>query len=425
MSSNLKTDGLVSVIIRCHNPSRLGDLDECLFSLAGQDYDYVEAIIVTQNFSDEDLVALAKIVKRYSWQISAIKALNVIVEDGADGRSELVNTGIAARSGRYLAFLDFDDTVYGNIYTLLTNQLKKSDAAICFGATNRIEYFSSGGVRHKSSIMKLFVGLPKLAVFIQNQHPIHSYLVDTYRVEEGELYFDHGESRNEDYAFLIRLLSKYKSDDSCYSVPVCDYYINMDGGNTVMGYGTTAYDLELWHHAHLYVERVRESLSITTSYADLKHFMEWSARKDQAALIDTAQNLERRLAVAEQERNDVLRQLVSVVETAKVVGKVTHFAIDEVEKSDTGRRVTGWCSGGDGAVPTASIVTKYGKRCPEIVVEKVSRPDVSYHLSKVFKRPNEGSDVYGFSVMLPSSEAYLLKFTTIDGGAYALELVEG
>lgn len=421
MSARNKIDGRVSVVIRCHTVSRLDDLDECLFSLAGQHHDDVEAIIVTQNFSEDDVSALRVVMARYEWQIASIKTYNVHVEDGVDGRSELVNVGIRNRTGRYLAFLDFDDTVYANIYALLTDHLKKSNAAICFGATNRVDYFRSGGARHKSGLLRLFVGLPKLAVFIENQHPIHSYLIDTGVVAEDDLHFDVGESRNEDYAFLIRLLSKYVSDDSVVSTPVCDYYVNVDGGNTVMAYGATAYDIAKWRHAHFYIERIKENLPITTSYADLKLFMEWSSRKDNTDLADKNRAMTEKLAIVEAERNAALAQLFGIVEGARSTEKVSSYAIDGDVLTDGHRTITGWCSAQDGAMPTAAIIARYGKRCHDIQIERISRPDVAQHLSRVHNRSIEGGDAYGFSVRLPAGEPYSLRYTAVGGRVYELD----
>lgn len=80
MSINHFDNELVSVIIRFHDIKRIDYLDQCLFSLVGQQYDEVEVIIATQNFGEAETRRVNQTIERYASYLTAIRAINVTLD---------------------------------------------------------------------------------------------------------------------------------------------------------------------------------------------------------------------------------------------------------------------------------------------------------------------------------------------------------
>jgi len=86
----------VSVIIPTYNRGRM--LKEAIDSVLGQDYPHFELVVVDDGSTD----ATAERLKTYGQDLVVIRQPN-------RGVSAARNAGIAAASGRYIAFLDSDD----------------------------------------------------------------------------------------------------------------------------------------------------------------------------------------------------------------------------------------------------------------------------------------------------------------------------
>lgn len=414
MSQSSRPDSdTVSVIIRFHDPSRLHYLDECLFSLACQSYRSIEAVVVTQDFSEEDFIKTKSLERPYGSQLKSLNFYNVATSKGVDARSLLINYGIKRSIGRYLAFLDFDDTVYSNCYDLLVGRIKETGAAICFGGTNRIDFFYAGGVRHKIRKSKLFGTAPKLAFFLENQYPIHSYIVDTWVVDEEFLRFDETLSRNEDYVFLMMMLAKYKFDEHLVSLGLCDYYINVDGGNTILAYGATPLDRAKWDLAEAHVEEVRRKLDIHTTPKDLKELVRWASGGDRTSA------LQERLHAAEARINSLVEGQVALAKKLEAIIHAEanplpapHCYLDVAEHVGGGRyRVAGWCAGEEGAAPVGVMIESAEDVSREINATQVRRSDVAQHLNVI-------DDLFGFEAELPEEGNYAVKFLAVDGKCY-------
>ncbi len=146
----------VSVIVRFHDRGKIAFLDQALFSLATQHYPHVQLIVAVQNGDGQLLKRIETIIGKQPFVIgrnilcvpegvnnlttrgSASDApshlvLSVDVSEGLDGRSFLLNEGLKAAEGRYLAFLDYDDVVYPHAYEVLISRLNESGKAVALG----------------------------------------------------------------------------------------------------------------------------------------------------------------------------------------------------------------------------------------------------------------------------------------------------
>lgn len=225
----------LSVIIRFHNKERLVFLEEAIFSLAIQDWHDIEILLVIQNGTDELKHAVVDIINRQPWLSQPrYKILLIPIPQGVDGRSTLLNQGIMNACGRYLAFLDDDDFVYQHAYTTLIGQLVAGGRAVAVGGCRRANVKKEGEhwfVQSKDDFFSW--GRTRLDLFHDNFVPIHSYVIDRFRLDSFELYFDDTCPPLEDYEFLLRLFNAVEPDFSQLDVPVCEYRIRLDGSNSI------------------------------------------------------------------------------------------------------------------------------------------------------------------------------------------------
>jgi len=76
--------------------------------------------------------------------------------------------GFAAASGRYAAFLDYDDTVYPEAYTLLVARLRESGARIAFGGIVVKRVLTEGQALYSFCQERPFVGKSIVDLFRSN-----------------------------------------------------------------------------------------------------------------------------------------------------------------------------------------------------------------------------------------------------------------
>jgi glycosyltransferase involved in cell wall biosynthesis len=218
----------LSTIIRFHKRERLPLLEEALFSLAIQFWQDHETVIVIQNGTDEIRREIIEIIDRQPWKESArCQTLMIEIPEGMDGRSTLLNRGIEQATGRFLAFLDDDDLTYQHGYTTLIKQLEEGGSAVALGGCRmaKTQYLSNHWyIRTKESPFAW--GRTRLDLLRDNFVPIHSYVIDRFRVDPADLYFDDELPPLEDYEFLLRMCARYEFDFSKLSVPVCEYRIH-------------------------------------------------------------------------------------------------------------------------------------------------------------------------------------------------------
>lgn len=218
-------NNIISVIMRFHDPARLALIDEALFSVAVQTWPHTEVVIVIQNGTPDLAARLTKLIELMPWlDAPRFQVITVPIPPGVDGRSTLLNRGVAHASGRYLAFLDDDDYVYQHAYQRLIESLQQSGAALAAGGCRVAR--TNKGKDHRYTFRKSAPfkwGQTREDLFIDNFLPIHSYVIDRARVRAEDLHFDDQLSLLEDYEFLLRLAVKYPFDLSQLGSPVCEY----------------------------------------------------------------------------------------------------------------------------------------------------------------------------------------------------------
>lgn len=225
----------LSVVVRFHDSRRLSELKRCLFSIACSTYPHKEAVVVCQSFGESELSP----IKAYAAQLNKarsidIRIINPSLPKGIDHRSALLNTGITAASGRYLAFLDYDDCIHPQAYAKLIDATRTNRANIAFGdiAIKKVAIVEQATIVR--STIRTWTDRNLFDLLYDNCCPIHSYVIDRQGISEPDLRFDETLSKYEDYDFLIKVCSQYRSDFSLIGEVIGDYYIKEDGSNSVI-----------------------------------------------------------------------------------------------------------------------------------------------------------------------------------------------
>lgn len=233
---NLMQNEQIDVIVRFHDSRRLLELKRCVFSLVGQTHRPLNIILATQRFADWEIdavqTALAPVLRLHD-----APTMQIVNWDQAwptDGRSALLNKGIQAASGRYLAFLDYDDVLYPEAYQTLVSQVLATNSGIAFASIRVLEAkLHDSFVEALGVIKPNFSGKSLLDLFRANFCPIHSYLIDKNATPSHVLFFDESLAWEEDYEFLLRVCATTRSDFIRIGKTIGDYFKKTDGSNTI------------------------------------------------------------------------------------------------------------------------------------------------------------------------------------------------
>jgi hypothetical protein len=226
----------VDCIIRLHDASRLYELNRCVFSLIGQKHRPLHIILTLQRFSDAQIVATQKSLEPLFKLFNAPKLTirNWENQSPKDARTELLNMGLAAATGQYVSFLDYDDVLYPEAYEILTQRLSETGAAIAFGSVRVVNADVYPHFIHVSrQVTPPFAGESLADLFRANFCPIHSYLIDRSVVSPEILSFDTGMTWEEDYDLLLKICAAYPSDFGALKKVIGDYVYKTDGSNSV------------------------------------------------------------------------------------------------------------------------------------------------------------------------------------------------
>lgn len=230
-------EDLVSVIVRFHDIGKLALLERSIQSLHAQVGVRVQPIVVAQRFAGADLDALRAAVHR-QWFFSGQPVPEIInLVDGSthDARSDLLNFGVErhlALGNRYLAFLDYDDVMYTHAYATLAGALQSSGAAIAFASVEVANVVSLKDYEFVYALSKPYKGRNKMDLLRNNFCPLHSYLLDTRKLQPEELHFNGDLNRLEDYDFLLRVAGRNPCDFSKLGTNIGLYMMRTDYSNS-------------------------------------------------------------------------------------------------------------------------------------------------------------------------------------------------
>lgn len=109
---------LLSIIVPIYNAELY--LNECVITIRKQKYENVEIILVDDGSTDNSL----RICEQHALEDKRIK----VIHQENRGRIKARNAGIEVANGKYIGFLDSDDWIDDNMYTVLMQIAEETDA---------------------------------------------------------------------------------------------------------------------------------------------------------------------------------------------------------------------------------------------------------------------------------------------------------
>lgn len=182
----------VSVIVPVYNSERT--LPNCIYSILNQTYKNIEIIIVDDGSNDNSEKICNKFKKIYS---------NIIyVRQKNNGVSSARNTGIKKSSGKWIMFVDSDDTIDSN---LIEELIKKNNNNNLVGAKLKKIFprrITTSNYISKYSIKEFIINIADGKIF----GGVLGYLFDKNYIP----FFDQNTSYMEDTIFMLNYLKKVK-----------------------------------------------------------------------------------------------------------------------------------------------------------------------------------------------------------------------
>lgn len=258
----------LDTVVRFHDINRLPELQRCIFSLVGQNYRPLNIILTVQRFTaseiEETRQSLTPLLTGSCPPTLEIQNWNQ--SEPRDGRGFLLNTGIKVAKGRYLAFLDYDDTLYPEAYELLVSNLKSSAAAISFASVQlmQVHVYDSFSYTVGPVDPPPFFGKDLWDLFKSNFCPLHSYLFDRKKIPPEVLKVNTALSIEEDYDLLLRVCSQVQSDFKLVETVIGCYCFKNDGSNTVATDGLDAQTSCLYQQVCEHIEQQRRTTMVTS-----------------------------------------------------------------------------------------------------------------------------------------------------------------
>jgi hypothetical protein len=297
---------------------RIGLLDKALFSLACQEHQPLEVVLVTQSVEPGAVQALEAALARYD-RLARWSRRVVAAPSREDIRARLVNLGVREARGQYLAFLDDDDVVYPDHYSRLIEALQGSERAWAIGGVREVRQSRTrDGSLYADSKQPLFprTRFERADLVQSNYVTCHSYVVDRTRLGSFPVEFAEETSRNEDYIFLLRLTALFRPL-MLTDRPTAEYRIRNDGTNTVLAGATAeshAQNARAWRLAELLKDAAKSAQMLITldEYeSDLKRAWEIGNQTGRSAQVPATHNGSLRYQVAD-DLNGLVKRVLPV-----------------------------------------------------------------------------------------------------------------
>lgn len=218
--------GLVSFVMRTVG-GRPREIRRAIASVSANDWRPLEVVVVYQGEQNERWEDLQKLPAEFDG-IGLQVVRNPAV---GDRRAENLNIGWTYAKGRYLGFLDDDDTLAPNHISLLVDALQVTRKTWAYAqVTLRKENANLEVVSESTPFRRHAFSLKSL--WSENFLPIHSFLLDRSQLHSALAVrpFYEELDRSEDWDFLLRLA--FYHEPAVIEEFTATYHVSTGGGNT-------------------------------------------------------------------------------------------------------------------------------------------------------------------------------------------------
>ncbi len=238
------SEDLVSVVVPVYNTGLY--LERCLNSLIHQTYRDLEIICVNDGSTDDS----ARVLDAYAAKDSRIK----VIHQKNAGAAVARNRGLDRANGRYVTFVDSDDWVEPEAYSLAVAEMADGVDLVCFGTHvdgMHSEQYRDVLVKHLTMHPRKRARLtPELQVELGGEMGNKLYRREI--VESAEVRFPVGLAYGEDKVFHFRYASQ-AATVTCLPVKLYHYY--QREGSAMSRYGSIRHPEKM---ALLVLENVRK-----------------------------------------------------------------------------------------------------------------------------------------------------------------------
>lgn len=217
---------LVSIVMRTVG-GRPREIRRAIASVAVNSWRPLEVVVVYQGPEDEEWADLQGLPEEFP-----NLSVRIVRNAGAgDRRAENLNIGWEAGQGRYLGFLDDDDTLEPEHVELLVQAMESTGSAWAYAqAVLRKEDSALRVVSESRTFRRHCFSLKSL--WAENFLPIHSFLIDRLRLATllQARPFHEALDRSEDWDFLLRLA--FHHEPAVVEEFTCTYHVSTGARNT-------------------------------------------------------------------------------------------------------------------------------------------------------------------------------------------------
>lgn len=193
----MNTKKMLSIIIPNYNSGKL--LKECVESIVNETDESIEIIVVDDGSTDRSIDEIKN--------FTGIK----LIRQPNQGVSVARNTGLKAAKGKYVMFVDADDTLNGNWLLEVKKEIKLNNDLVIFNY-NKDKFpqkIVDSSKKLRGNMMreyaKKMVKLPTLYMTVWGK------LIKNSLIKDNNLYFDQDIKLSEDGDFIIQCLLKITS----------------------------------------------------------------------------------------------------------------------------------------------------------------------------------------------------------------------
>jgi hypothetical protein len=274
----------ISVVVRFHKSGNLDYLKLALFSLAIQQGVQVLIQLFAQDCDDNIISEIHAFMK----DLPYYKKTKIVIDNNSrrivnghrifripkkkDCRSLMLDLGLKLSPTRYMAILDYDDIVYQHCYSFLISRIKETHSAIAVGGCKKVILDvitdPTPFVVTKTPFKEKPINI--IDQMLTNNVPIHSFVLDREAIKKSDRYFRTDMHALEDYEFLLRVMSQYKTDFQGMSNFVCEYRIRNDQSHTTPFHAPDLFVFPNWKKGRSIVEKLKSRLKLGFTISEIE-----------------------------------------------------------------------------------------------------------------------------------------------------------